>query len=67
MAEVHRWRNLMVQRAKVEQELKKVLQETCDIGEEQEQIQIRMESADLLARLDGLAPGVPFRRHGRRD
>jgi len=39
-AEVHHWRNLMVRRAKVEHELKKVLQETCDIGEEQELIQV---------------------------
>src|SRR6266404_9534125 len=50
-AEVHRWRNLMIRRATVERKLKKVLQETCDIGEEQEQIQNRMESADILAHL----------------
>ncbi len=66
-AEVHRWRNLMIQRAKVERELKNVLQETCDIGEEQEQIQARMESANLLAQLDSSAVGIPFERHGRRD
>ncbi len=57
----------MIRRAKVERELKKVLQETCDIEEEQGQIQTRMEAADILARLDGLAPGIPFGRRGRRD
>ncbi len=67
MAEVHRWRNLMVQWAKVERELKQVLQAVCDIGEEQEQIQVRMESADLLARLDKSVTGIPFGRRGRRD
>ncbi len=66
-AEVHRWRNLMIRRAKVERNLKKVLQETCDIGEEQEQVQTRMESADLLARLDKSVEGIPFGRRGRRD
>jgi len=66
-AEVHRWRNLMIRRAKVERELKKVLQVTCDIGEEQEQIQARMETADILARLDGSVTGIPFGRRGRRD
>ena len=60
MAEVHRWHNLMIQWAKVERELKKVLQETCDIGEEQEQVQARMESADLLVHLDNVATGIPF-------
>jgi len=64
-AEVHHWRNLMVRRAKVERELRKVLQETCDIGEEQEHIQARMESANLLARLDNAATGLPFDRRGR--
>ena len=57
----------MVRRAKMEQELRKVLQETCDIGEKQEQIQARMESANLLARLDNAATGLPFGRRGRRD
>src|SRR6266404_758478 len=67
MAEVHRWHNLMIRWAKVERELKKVLQETCDIGEEQEQVQARMESADLLVHLDNSAVGIPFGRCGRRD
>ncbi len=62
MAKVHRWHNLMIRRAKVKHKLKKVLQETCDIGEEQEQIQARMESADLLACLDNSAMGIPFGR-----
>ena len=66
-AEVHRWRNLMIRRAKVERELKKVLQETCDIEEEQKNIQTRMETADILARLDDSNTGIPFGRRGRRN
>ena len=52
IAEVHRWRKLMTERAKLEQDMQRVLQSVHDTGMEQERIQIHMESANLLVRLD---------------
>ena len=52
IAEVHRWRRLMLERAKLERNMQRVLQSVHDAGMEQERIQIRMESANLLACLE---------------
>ncbi len=52
LVEVHRWRKLMTERAKLEQDMQRVLQSVHDAGMEQEQIQICMESANLLAHLE---------------
>ena len=52
VAEVHRWRKLMTERAKLERDMQRVLQSVHDAGMEQERIQIRMESANLLAHLE---------------
>ncbi len=52
MAEVHRWRKLMAERAKLERDMQWILQSVHDVGMEQEWIQICMESANLLARLN---------------
>ncbi len=52
IAKVHRWRKLMTERAKLERNMQRVLQSVHDTGMEQEWIQIRMEAANLLARLD---------------
>ncbi len=52
IAEVHRWRRLMSERAKLERDMQRVLQSVHDVGMEQECIQIRMESANLLACLE---------------
>ncbi len=52
IAEVHCWRKLMTERAKLEHDMQRVLQSVHDAGMEQERIQIRMESANLLARLE---------------
>jgi len=51
VAEVHRWRRLMSERAKLERDMQRVLQSVHDAGMEQERIQVRMESANLLARI----------------
>jgi len=52
IAEVHQWRKLMTERAKLEHDMQRVLQSVHDAGMEQERIQVRMESANLLARLE---------------
>src|SRR6266404_4611991 len=52
IAEVHRWRKLMTERAKLKRDMQRVLQSVHDASMEQEQIQIRMELANLLARLE---------------
>src|SRR6266404_2482627 len=52
IAKVHRWRKLMTERAKLERDMQWVLQSVHDASMEQERIQIRMESANLLARLE---------------
>src|SRR6266404_9486667 len=52
IAEVHRWRKLMTEQAKLERDMQRVLQSVHDASMEQERIQIRMESANLLARLE---------------
>src|SRR6267378_4111726 len=49
VAEVHQWRWLMSERAKLERDMQRVLQSIHDAGMEQERIQVRMESANLLA------------------
>jgi len=51
IAEVHRWRRLMSERAKLERDMQRVLQSVHNAGMEQERIQIHMESANLLARI----------------
>ncbi len=51
-AEVHHWQRLMTERAKLEHNMQHILQSVHDAGMEQEQIQIHMESANLLACLD---------------
>ena len=66
VTEVHRWRRLMLERAKLEQDMQRVLQSVHDADMEQEQIQIRMESANLLARID-FARQLGRPRHGRRS
>ncbi len=52
IAEVHHWQRLMSERAKLERDMQRVLQSVHDAGMEQERIQIRMESANLLAHID---------------
>ncbi len=52
VVEVHRWRRLMSERAKLERNMQRVLQSVHDTGMEQERIQVRMESANLLARIE---------------
>ncbi len=52
IAEVHHWRRLMSERAKLERDMQCVLKSVHDAGMEQERIQVRMESANLLARID---------------
>src|SRR6266404_1394748 len=52
LAKVHRWRKLMMERAKLDRDMQQILQSVHDTGMEQEQIQIRMELANLLACLD---------------
>ncbi len=52
ITEVHHWRRLMTEQAKLERDMQRVLQSVHDAGMEQEQIQIRMELANLLAHLD---------------
>jgi len=52
VAEVHRWRRLMSERAKLEHDMQRILQSVHDAGSEQERIQMRMESANLLARIE---------------
>ncbi len=50
--EVCHWRRLMTERAKLEHNMQHILQSIHDAGMKQEQIQIRMESANLLAHLE---------------
>ncbi len=64
IVEVHRWQKLMTERAKLERNMQRILQSVHDTGMEQEQIQIRMESANLLACLD-FAQSLRHPRHGR--
>jgi len=64
IAEVHRWRRLMSERAKLEHDMQRVLQSVHDAGMEQEQIQICMESANLLARIE-FAQQLRHPRRGR--
>jgi len=52
VAEVHRWRQLMSERAKLEHDMQRVLQSVHDAGMEQERIQVHMESANLLAHIE---------------
>ncbi len=52
IAKVHQWRKLMTERAKLERDMQRVLQSVHDAGMEQEQIQVHMEAANLLAHLD---------------
>ncbi len=52
IAEVHRWRKLMTEQAKLEHNMQQILQSVHDAGMEQERIQIHMELANLLAHLD---------------
>ncbi len=49
IAEVHWYRQLKTEQAKLEWDMQQVLQSVHDVGMEQERIQIRMESANLLA------------------
>src|SRR6266404_3168605 len=66
VAEVHRWRRLMSERAKLERDMQRVLQSVHDVGMEQERIQVRMESANLLARIE-FARELRRPRRGRRS
>jgi len=66
VAEVHRWRRLMSERAKLERDMQRVLQSVHDAGMEQERIQVRMESANLLARIE-FARELRRPRRGRRS
>ena len=52
VTEVHCWRRLMSERAKLERDMQRVLQSIHDTGMEQERIQVRMESTNLLARIE---------------
>ncbi len=52
IAEVHWWQKLMTERVKLEHNMQQVLQSVHDTSMEQEQIQICMEAANLLAHLD---------------
>jgi len=63
VAKVHHWRRLMLERAKLEHDMQRVLQSVHNVGMEQERIQIRMESANLLARLE-FARQLRRPRHG---
>src|SRR6266404_5671978 len=65
ITEVHRWRRLMSERAKLERDMQRVLQSVHDAGMEQERIQICMESANLLGRLE-FARQLRRPQHGRR-
>jgi len=47
IAEIHRWRKLMTERAKLECDMQRVLQSIHDASMEQERIQICMELANL--------------------
>ncbi len=64
VAEVHQWCKLMTERAKLEQDMQRVLQSVHNASMEQERIQIHMESANLLARLE-FAQQLRRPRHGR--
>jgi len=64
--EVHRWRRLMSERAKLERDMQQILQSVHDAGSEQERIQVRMESANLLARIE-FARELRRPRRGRRS
>ncbi|SRR6266404_3742378 len=52
ITEVHRWWKLMTEQAKLDHDMQQILQSVHDAGMEQEQIQICMELANLLAHLD---------------
>ncbi len=66
VAEVHRWRRLMTEWAKLEHDMQQILQSVHDTGMEQERIQIRMESANLLAHLN-YARSLRHPQRGRRS
>jgi len=52
IAEVHCYRRLKTEQAKLERDMQCILQSVHDAGMEQEQIQIRMELANLLAQVE---------------
>src|SRR6266404_8894515 len=52
IAEVHRYRRLKTEQAKLERDMQCILQSVHDAGMEQERIQICMESANLLAQVE---------------
>ncbi len=52
IAKVHHYRRLKTEQAKLERDMQRILQSVHDAGMEQEWIQIRMESANLLARVE---------------
>ncbi len=64
IAEVHRYRRLKMEQAKLEHDMQHILQSVHNTGMEQEQIQIHMESANLLAHLK-FARQLRRPRHGR--
>jgi len=64
IAEVHHWRKLMTEWAKLERDMQQILQSVHDTGMEQERIQIHMESANLLACLN-FARSLHHPRHSR--
>ena len=66
VAEVHRWRRLMSERAKLKRDMQRVLQSIHDAGMEQERIQVHMESANLLACIE-FAWELRCPRRGRRS
>jgi len=66
VAEVHRWRRLMTERAKLEHEMQRVLQSVHDTGMEQERIQSTWNRLNLLACLE-FARQVRHPRRGRRS
>ena len=64
IAEVHRYRRLKTEQAKLECNMQRILQSVHDVGMEQEWIQIHMESANLLAQVE-FARSLHRPRRGR--
>ncbi len=63
--EVHRWRQLRTEQAKLERDMQCILQSIHDAGMEQEWIQIHMELANLLGQVNQ-AMRLRWGRHGHR-
>ena len=63
IAKVHCYQRLKMEQAKLEHDMQRILQSVHDAGMEQEQIQIHMESANLLAHVK-FARRLHCPRHG---